>query len=69
MKVYKTNEQVESIQVRYTDGTICAIWLPRQVSMKLGTLEYDEENDQDFQCEIELTCEADFENINLTREE
>lgn len=69
MKVYKTNEQVESIQVRYIDGTICAIWLPTHVNMKLSTIQYEEEEEDKLQCTVELTCEADFENINLTREE
>lgn len=64
MKIYK-NGEIESITINYADGQAYSIWLPRQVDLVLGTIQYEEEDESKLRCEFQLTGEADFENINL----
>lgn len=44
MKIYKTNEEVESIIINCSNGQAFSIWMPNHVDVKIGTLEYDEDN-------------------------
>lgn len=68
MKIYKTNEEVESIVINCSNGQAFSIWLPHHVDMKIGTLEYDEDNPDDIHCEINISCEALFKNINVVED-
>ena len=67
MKIYK-NGEIESIQINYTDGQSYAIWLPRQVDLVLGTIQYEEDNEDELRCEFQITGEADFKNINMVED-
>ena len=67
MKVYK-NGEIESIQINYADGETYAIWLPQQVDLVLGTIQYEESDESALRCEFQITGEADFKNINIIEE-
>ena len=76
MKLFDKNAEIESIEIKYTNGKSYYIGAPKNINLILKLI-VDEEEGEDaeelysskkLQCEVNLFCTALWDNVNLLEE-